>query len=237
MKTRMLGIVQFIGELYLQKKVKGDKSLITKNIITKSCFPTLLKDKNDDDKIESLCKLLKTIGKKFKNDDENELKRVVDEIHSLTSNKNLSQRVRISVIPDLVEAYEKGFSSDKTPKTPTPKPEQSPRQSNQNNKYSQDVRNVNTKKFHIKERESNHPKSVDPVSVPVAPSVEKVVNKKPFEYEKKEKDVIVGFWTGYIDENGSDKSIVEGFVELERVKPNPTDVYLNIFSYYILDIM
>jgi len=59
-KRRMLGNIRFIGELFLKEK------MISEKVIRSHCIESLLKlaaDKKEEDVIESLCKLVSTVGR------------------------------------------------------------------------------------------------------------------------------------------------------------------------------
>ena len=92
-KQRRLGMIRFIGELYLRDMFK-------KKIII-HCFKNLFDAENpDEENIEELCKLIMTIGKKFSAKDSKTevLKTQLSDMEALvTAGKITQSRVRFII--------------------------------------------------------------------------------------------------------------------------------------------
>lgn len=117
LKRRMLGTIRLIGELYKRK--------IMQYWIMKYCLQTLIKgDDPVEENIESLCKLLTTVGKameqeRHKDNQEKEiefLKFVFARLQALSVDKRLSSRIRF-MIQDILDLKKKGWKPRKVEAT------------------------------------------------------------------------------------------------------------------------
>lgn len=120
-RRRSGGTVRFIGELF---KI----SILTGKIIN-TCIEALLKDPNNEDMLECLCKLLTTVGQKFEQtiipkDDSKRyysLESVIQRMQNIASrseNTKISSRVRF-MLQDVVDLRKKKWQStrNEAPKT------------------------------------------------------------------------------------------------------------------------
>ncbi|KAI9502807.1 armadillo-type protein, partial [Coemansia spiralis] len=102
-KRRGLGLIRFIGELFLLE-------VLTSRII-QECIKRLLTNyENPEEEVtESLCGLLTTVGKKI---DQPVAKNLLDltfsRIKTMSENKQLSSRIRFMLL-DLIELRQKGW--------------------------------------------------------------------------------------------------------------------------------
>ncbi|XP_065370716.1 eukaryotic translation initiation factor 4 gamma 3 isoform X1 [Calliphora vicina] len=119
-RRRSGGTVRFIGELF---KI----SILTGKIIH-TCIEALLKDPNNEDMLECLCKLLTTVGQKFEQthmskDDKRKysLESVIQRMQNIASkhdNAKISSRVRF-MLQDVIDLRKKKWQStrNEAPKT------------------------------------------------------------------------------------------------------------------------
>lgn len=119
-RRRSGGTVRFIGELF---KI----SILTGKIIH-TCIEALLKDPNNEDMLECLCKLLTTVGQKFEQtpmskDDKRKysLDSVIQRMQNIASkneNSKISSRVRF-MLQDVIDLRKKKWQStrNEAPKT------------------------------------------------------------------------------------------------------------------------
>ncbi|XP_065364340.1 eukaryotic translation initiation factor 4 gamma 3-like [Calliphora vicina] len=119
-RRRSGGTVRFIGELF---KI----SILTGKIIH-TCIEALLKDPNNEDMLECLCKLLTTVGQKFEQthiskDDERKysLESVIQRMQNIAlkhENSKISSRIRF-MLQDVIDLRKKKWQStrNEAPKT------------------------------------------------------------------------------------------------------------------------
>lgn len=103
-RRQTLGNMTFIGELY-------HRSMLTAKIMH-SCVIGLLKNATDDEEsLESLCKLLTTIGKKLESDKKSEFYNKIEEYYAqlemLTQKPKLASRYRFMIL-DLLDLRKVG---------------------------------------------------------------------------------------------------------------------------------
>ncbi|BFZ60315.1 hypothetical protein YB2330_001351 [Saitoella coloradoensis] len=113
-KRRGLGLVRFIGELY-------KLSMLTEKIMHE-CIRRLLANIVDpeEEEIESLCKLLTTVGGTLDNDKGRQLMNAYfDRMHSMLQSDAIASRMKFMIMDviDLRKANWKGKEADKGPKT------------------------------------------------------------------------------------------------------------------------
>lgn len=99
LKRRILGTIRFIGEIY-------KKGLVKSNIMF-SCFSYLIGDEEsgwkkdcDEQNIEMLCKLLRTVGQQLESKSgkyKNEFIALFHRLHELSGDKRLSTRTRFTI--------------------------------------------------------------------------------------------------------------------------------------------
>ena len=105
LKRRVLGNIRFIGELFI-------KNIISEKIMH-SCVTQLLSNVSDpeEEDVESLCKLMATIGSKL---DIEKAKAFMDSyferIKELSTNKKLSSRIRFMLL-DLIDLRRNGWKA------------------------------------------------------------------------------------------------------------------------------
>lgn len=116
-KRRGLGLIRFIGELYML-------GLIASNIIVR-CFMKLLSDPEpSEESIESVCKLLSTVGSTFEKDIKSKGEwfdsNIMEPMRKIPNIPNLSSRFRFMVL-DVLDLHKSGWvdekSKDKGPKS------------------------------------------------------------------------------------------------------------------------
>lgn len=101
MKQRMLGTIRFIGELFIRAMIKLH--------IMQYCIQALLVNP-DEENIESLCKLLRTVGAKLeKTSPPNEL---FAKLTELSKSKTLNSRFRF-MLQDIIDLRRAGGRSTK----------------------------------------------------------------------------------------------------------------------------
>eukprot|EP00005_Dracoamoeba_jomungandri_P008309 CAMPEP_0174277654 /NCGR_PEP_ID=MMETSP0439-20130205/61048_1 /TAXON_ID=0 /ORGANISM="Stereomyxa ramosa, Strain Chinc5" /LENGTH=1266 /DNA_ID=CAMNT_0015369991 /DNA_START=312 /DNA_END=4112 /DNA_ORIENTATION=+ len=104
-KFRMLGNIKFIGELY-------NVDMLTENIMHQCIFKQLLGDndpKNPDEvKLEALCKLMTTCGKRLDHSRRSVMNLYFKRIEKLSTNKLIKKRIRFLLI-DLIELRRKNW--------------------------------------------------------------------------------------------------------------------------------
>jgi translation initiation factor 4G len=113
-KRRGLGLVRFIGEMYILK-------LLTANTI-QTCFSRLLIDPKDMDStpseeaIESACKLMITVGPSFEEEIKNRpggaFKTIMERFAFISKDKSLSSRFRFMIL-DMIDLYKGGWAKVK----------------------------------------------------------------------------------------------------------------------------
>lgn len=110
-KRRGLGLVRFIGELYILK-------LLTSKIIN-ACFFRLLNDPEDEtpseEEIESACKLMTTVGPTFEEElkkKHGDLKQIMERFSTISKDKSLSSRFRFMIF-DVIDMYKSGWTKAK----------------------------------------------------------------------------------------------------------------------------
>ncbi|UJR37779.1 hypothetical protein I4U23_030471 [Adineta vaga] len=99
-KRRNFGNILFIGELF-------KLNMLTENIMY-SCMEYLLEDKTDEENLECLCRLLRTIGKTFddkKSANVKKLEKTYTELNEIVEQRQTSARIRF-MIQDLLELRE-----------------------------------------------------------------------------------------------------------------------------------
>lgn len=105
-KRRMLGNINFIGELY-------KKSLIAEKIIHKECIQRLLNlgiETKEEELLEALCKLLASVGEKLSANPKAKdyMNRYFEELDKLSRLRSLPSRMRF-MIQNLIEMRQKGW--------------------------------------------------------------------------------------------------------------------------------
>jgi translation initiation factor 4G len=102
-KQRMLGMIRFIGELFIRDMIKVG--------IMNICVNTLLGDieEPEEEKIEALCKLLITVGNAMeKKKQRDELNKIFEQLAILTQNKKVSSRLRF-MVQDIIDLRRDGW--------------------------------------------------------------------------------------------------------------------------------
>ncbi|RWS22041.1 hypothetical protein B4U80_11717 [Leptotrombidium deliense] len=111
-KIRFLGIVKFVGELYLQE-ILSDKLMI--------CFIEALTNRCDEEAIESLCTLLKKVAPKLESGttkcqrqstENNILLPIYRTLHAFENSQQISCRLRF-MIGDIFEMRSNGWIARK----------------------------------------------------------------------------------------------------------------------------
>ncbi|KAF8537854.1 hypothetical protein BDD12DRAFT_806565 [Trichophaea hybrida] len=112
-KRRGLGLVQFIGELF-------KLNMLTERIMNE-CVRKLLDFDGlpEDETVESLTKLLRTIGSQLDNSEKSKpiMELYFGRINSLVENKDLNSRMRFMLM-DIIDLRKKGWESKETNKGP-----------------------------------------------------------------------------------------------------------------------
>lgn len=113
-KRRGLGLVRFIGEMYILK-------LLTVNTI-QTCFSRLLIDPEDkngipsEEAIESGCKLMVTVGPSFEEEIKNRpggvFKAIMERFAFISRAESLSRRFRFMIL-DVIDLYKSGWTKGK----------------------------------------------------------------------------------------------------------------------------
>eukprot|EP01080_Neovahlkampfia_damariscottae_P002660 gene2660-3856_t len=138
LKTRIIGNMSFIGELFKKKMLSA---LIMHEIIAK----LLLNSENpEEDQIEILCSLLTNIGKNLEEavDSRDYMDVYFDKLLEIKAEKTTSSRIRFMIL-DLMDLRKIGYQKLQEPKKKT---KQAPTPVNtSNNKYYSNDRNSNKK--------------------------------------------------------------------------------------------
>ncbi|KAK9458251.1 hypothetical protein V1511DRAFT_485526 [Dipodascopsis uninucleata] len=116
-KRRGLGLVRFIGELYMLNML-SDK-------IMHHCVQSLIGDKSSEEELESLCGLLRTIGAKLDSSHQQHVEVYMQRLKDIMDRKpepdqpKLSSRIKFMIMDvfDLRRANWKEKNADKGPKT------------------------------------------------------------------------------------------------------------------------
>ena len=93
-KKRSLGNIRFIGELF--------KIGMLSEIIMIMCISQLMDMESDEESIESLCKLLTTIGKTLEGESKAKLNPIMDKLSALATKKTTSARIKFMIM-DLMD--------------------------------------------------------------------------------------------------------------------------------------
>jgi hypothetical protein len=94
-KRHSLGNTQFIGELYIH-------GMISEKIIHTCIVGLLKKDDPEEEEVETLCKLLNTIGKRLEENSSTQMNTYFSELMVFATHKALSSRIRFKVL-DLID--------------------------------------------------------------------------------------------------------------------------------------
>jgi translation initiation factor 4G len=101
-KQRMLGMIRFIGELFIRDMIKVG--------IMNICVQTLLGNVEDpvEESLEALCKLLITVGAAMEKKKQKELGMTFEELGKLSSSKKISSRLRF-MVQDIIDLRRDGW--------------------------------------------------------------------------------------------------------------------------------
>lgn len=94
MKQRLLGTIRFIGELYIRNMLQAK--------IMMSCLHHLYDHQQDEDNIEALCKLLRTVGKQLEKQKSLELGDMFEKLKTMAASENFNSRIRF-MIQDVID--------------------------------------------------------------------------------------------------------------------------------------
>lgn len=93
-KKRSLGNIKFIGELF-------KLGMLTEGTMI-SCISQLMNKESDEESLESLCKLLTTIGKTLEKESKVKVNMIMDKLSVLGTKKSTSARIKFMIM-DLVD--------------------------------------------------------------------------------------------------------------------------------------